>query len=63
MDWEAGLALVRFELAGEGKAEDANLHCPVRLTLRNRDGRSVQKNVTYLVSTNPAVSMFRELFP
>ena len=62
MDWEAGSRLVDFRVVGAGQSEDANLRCPVRLTLRDPQGRATEKSVTYLVGTSPVPTVFRELF-
>ncbi len=62
MDWEAGYRLVDYQVLDEGKVENANLRCPVALTLRDPQGREVKKKVKYIVGTSPAVTVLRELF-
>jgi hypothetical protein len=62
VDWEAGRALVDFEIVGAGKFDDANLRCPVALTLKEKSGRKVKKQVRYVVGTSPAITVFREFF-
>lgn len=61
-DWETGLRLVDYQVVNEGKVEDANLRCPVKLTLRDTDGHEVQRNVKYIIGTDPVITVFRELF-
>ncbi len=61
-DWETGSTLVAFEVRGAGKAEDANLLCDVRLKLRGAGGREVEKDVTYIVGTDPVLTVFRKVF-
>ena len=59
-DWMAGQRLVAYEVTGDGKDDDANLRIPVRLTLRTAKGKEVRKDVSYVVGTSPAVTVFRE---
>ncbi len=61
-DWMSGSKLEKFELLPGDKAVDANWYCPVKLTLRNATG-VVQREVTYLVSTNPKLTVFRQVVP
>lgn len=62
MDWKMGYELVEYEIEGQGEAVDANLYCPVRLELRSPDGKTVTKNVRYIVGTDPVLTVFREMF-
>jgi hypothetical protein len=59
-DWRSGAKLTDFEVAGDGKPMDANLRVAVKLTLRNKQGKEVKKSVNYLVTTSPAVTVFRD---
>lgn len=59
-DWMAGHVLVAFDVTGDGKDDDANLRIPVKLTLRTSQGKEVKKNVSYVVGTSPALTVFRE---
>lgn len=59
-DWMGGASLVDYEVTGEGKDDDANLRIPVALTLRLPEGREVRKNVSYVVGTSPALTVFRD---
>ena len=61
MDWKAGLTLVTYEMQGGEKEDAANLHCPVRLTLRDQQGREIKKPVTYVIGTDPVITVFREM--
>jgi hypothetical protein len=61
MDWKTGYTLVTYEILGDDKEDAANLHCPVRLTLRDPRGREVKKKVTYVVGTDPVITVFREM--
>lgn len=62
VDWSMGKKLAGYEIVGEGKAVDANLHCVVKLELSDGTG-TVSKTVTYLVSTSPVVTVFRQIVP
>ncbi len=62
MDWESGHRLIGYEVLGGGKELDANLECPVRLTLRDPQGREARKDVQYIVGTDPSITVFRKLF-
>ena len=61
-DWQQGVELVDYEIAGPGDAQDANLICDVQLTLRGSDGTSTEKTVTYIVGTDPVLTVFRKVF-
>ena len=58
--WDAGLKLAAFELLPNQRDGGSNLHIPVRLTLKNAQGRESQVDVVYIVGTTPQVSVFRE---
>lgn len=62
LDWLAGLKLVDYQVEGDGKENDVNLRVPVKLTLKTLQGKQVKKNVTYVIGTSPAVTVFRD-FP
>lgn len=60
LDWMGGSRLMSYEVVGEGTTDDANLRIPVKLTLQTPDGKEVKKNVSYVVGTGKALTMFRE---
>jgi len=62
-DWQGGARLVDYQVLGDGDCMDANLRCPVRLTLRDARGQAAQKEVVYLVGTSPQLTVFREVLP
>ena len=41
--------------------DNANLRCPVKLSLRDLQGRPVTRRVTYMVGTDPQITVFREI--
>jgi hypothetical protein len=59
-DWMGGKKLVKYEVAGDGKDDDANLRIPVKLTLRASDGQEIEKLVSYVVGTSPTLTVFRD---
>lgn len=59
-DWMSGSKLVAYEVEGDGKENDVNLRVPVKLTLKTAQGKEVKKTVTYVIGTNPALTVFRE---
>src|SRR5947209_4552527 len=61
-EWEAGARLVDYQVSGDGRPDDANLRVPVRLTLGGSGGKTIARNVTYVVGTSPSITVFRELF-
>jgi hypothetical protein len=60
-DWLAGRQLASFEIAPDHRTDDVNLHCAVRLRIKSVGGDEVQKDVTYVVTTSPVVTVFREV--
>jgi hypothetical protein len=60
LDWLAGAKLLAYEVTGDGKAVEANLYVPVKLTLKTPEGREIKKSVSYVVGTSPIVTVFRD---
>jgi hypothetical protein len=60
-DWRRGRKLKDYEVLGSGEALDANLHCPVKLTLLDDAGQPVEKTVTYIVGTDPVLTIARQV--
>lgn len=63
MDWMSGKELQEFELLDAGEAIDANFHCLVRLTLTEPQRGSIEREVKYLVTTSPQLTVFRSMTP
>ncbi|MBD3675294.1 MAG: hypothetical protein HUJ26_17400 [Planctomycetaceae bacterium] len=62
MDWITGRSLEAFEILDNGEPVDANLHAKVRLTLASsKSDQPSEKTVTYLVSTSPHLTVFRQM--
>lgn len=59
LEWQSGARLVDYEVLGDGEPADANLRVKVKLTLAGK-GKNTEKTVNYLVTTSPAVTVFRD---
>ena len=62
-DWQGGAKLVDYQVLGEGEAKDANLSIKVKLSLDGIPGKAkkTEKTVSYLVTTSPSVTVFRDM--
>lgn len=60
-DWMAGAALLDYRVLGDGTPEDANLRVRAELTVRDAQGQTGTKTVTYVVGTDPKLTVFRAL--
>ncbi len=56
VDWMGGQSLEDYELLGDGKPMGANLSIEVRLKLKDPAGKVTEKNVWYLVGTDPVLN-------
>jgi hypothetical protein len=61
-DWLNGAKLTAYEVLGAGEPRDANLVVRVKLTLQDAQEKETSKVVTYLVSTAPKLTVFRDPF-
>lgn len=61
IDWLSGYRLTAYTVLGEGTPMDANLHIQAQLTLRFPQGGVTTKTVTYVVGTDPKVTVFRAM--
>jgi hypothetical protein len=48
-----------YAVLDDGKAEDANLRVKVQLAARPAEGTAAGKTVTYVVGTDPTLTVFR----
>lgn len=62
MDWEAGAALIKFDVLDDGQDGSVNLRVPVELTIKDKAGKEVKKKVKYMIGTSPVITVFREIF-
>ena len=60
MEWQSGAKLVDYQVEGDGSPADANLNVRVKLNLTAK-GKKVQRDAHYLVTTSPAVTVFRDM--
>jgi hypothetical protein len=61
-EWQQGAVLKGYEIVGDGEEKDAHLFAKVRLTVREAGGKDVTREVTYIVSTAPNLTVSRKLF-
>ncbi len=60
MQWTNGAKLQEYRIIGEGRAEDASWWCELELTLvPAAGGEPTKKNFTYIVGTDPVLTVFR----
>lgn len=60
MEWASGAKLIDYSVVGD-KAADANLDARVKLTTVSARGKKIQREAKYLVTTSPAVTVFRDM--
>ena len=60
-DWENGMKLQEYEAVGKGEKRDANLESQNTLTRVDPQGTIVTKSVTYIVGTDPVLTVFRKV--
>jgi len=58
--WKAGHKLTDYRFLGDAANDGVNLHYTVELALADPRGTSVAERVTYIVGTDPAITIFRE---
>jgi len=61
-EWQTGAVLKEFKVVNDGTPLDANLHCPVRLTLRTGGRPDTTREVTFVVSSAPNLTVSRKVF-
>lgn len=59
-DWDAGRKLVRYYIDGKDFNDGRNLHITAQLILQDAARGTVQHELTYIVGTNPLVTIFRK---
>ncbi|WP_165249649.1 hypothetical protein [Paludisphaera soli] len=60
LEWLSGAKLESYEVQGEGVPADANLQVRVKLNLAAK-GKKAQRDAHYLVTTSPALTVFRDM--
>jgi hypothetical protein len=61
-EWQQGVKLKDYQLKAEGDEKDAHLYCPVKLTLQSANGKELKRDVTYIISTAPNLTVARKIF-
>jgi hypothetical protein len=61
MEWQSGAVLKDYQITGEGREMDAQLFCPVTLTVRTPNGQEAKREVTYIISTAPNLTVSRKV--
>jgi hypothetical protein len=60
-EWQSGVTLKDYKITGDGQEMDANLFCPVSITVRLPNGQETTRAVTYIISTAPNVTVSRKV--
>src|SRR5262245_43463748 len=61
-EWQEGGKLVEYRITGDGDEKDAHLFCPVHLIVRDPAGKQSKRDVIYIISTAPKLTVSRKLF-
>jgi hypothetical protein len=63
LEWEGGAKLIDYQILEDGQPADANLRIKVRLTTKGAKAgsKNAEKTVSYLVTTSPSVTVFRDM--
>jgi hypothetical protein len=61
LEWKSGALLKDYRLVNDGNEMDAQLYCPVELTIE-LDGKDVVREVTYMITTAPKLVVSRKVF-
>jgi hypothetical protein len=61
-EWQSGAVLKDYQIVNDGEQKDAHLFCPVKLTVRMPGGKEEQRDVTYIISTAPNLTVSRKVF-
>jgi hypothetical protein len=61
-DWQSGAVLSDYQITGDGQEMDAQLFCPATLRVQLPNGQEVKRDVTYIISTAPNLTVNRKIF-
>jgi hypothetical protein len=59
-DWEQGTRLVNYRILRADRGDGANLHADVELELTFARGKPSRQTLTYIVGTDPILTIFRQ---
>lgn len=62
MEWTSGWKLADYEVLDQGLELNASLEVRVKLDLVDDSDKEFSKTVTYLVTTSPVLTVFRNIF-
>jgi hypothetical protein len=60
-DWRAGKRLLDFTMI-DGSLSGRQVRWRVRITLRDKDGKPVERQATYIIDTTPRIVIVRDTF-
>jgi hypothetical protein len=58
--WRKQVTLRSYQFKGEGALLGPNARFEIQLNYSDADGKNMEKSFTYLVTTTPAITFFRE---
>lgn len=58
-EWANGAKLTEYEVLSDDQPAGPNLVATVKLKLTNPDGKAVEKTATYIVTTSPSRTVYR----
>ncbi len=58
--WDQGYKLKEYRLLGGERSDGANLHCPVELSLVDKQNRAQKQSAMFVVGTSPVITVFRQ---
>jgi hypothetical protein len=61
-EWQEGAKLKDYQIVSNGEEKDAHLYCPVKLKLQTQGGRETTREVVYIISTAPNLTVSRKVF-
>jgi hypothetical protein len=62
IEWKGGAKLKDYKIGDDDDEKDAHLFCPVTLTLESEGKKEVKKQVIYIISTAPNLTVARKVF-
>jgi hypothetical protein len=60
-EWQSGAILKDYRITGDGKEMDAQLFCPVTITVRTPNGQEAKRELIYIISTAPNLVVSRKV--
>jgi hypothetical protein len=58
--WDQGYQLKEYRLLGGDRSDGANLHCPVELSVVDKQKRLQKQAALFVVGTSPVITVFRQ---